>query len=285
MNKSELTSLEILQQHYDRTKQPFEVQYLKGKVAKKREPYPDGNKNMIEICNQRTVLPDEVVIDLDGNTTLENGELRKETEYRLNLRGYTYEVWHSGNKGLHYHLFFPELLGLPDLQRKYVKAKFLALFKDLKADQQLKSDRVNIQMENAPHRKTFMPKQLLEIKLGRRHSIPKKWLSESFKASHRAVSKNKIRTDGRLHPKAKQLLNSVLTDARKRVAFYLAAHLRNAYGDKNKVFEILSEWNERQSVRQSNINLWSTIHSVFNSNETPGNQYLEDIMQGVEVIE
>lgn len=281
--------LKILEKHLKRLRKhlpdyEIEVQYLKGKVAKKRVKYPSGDENYFEVANQRTVLPDEVVVDLDGDTNLENGDLLKESQYRLNIRGYSYEVWESGGKGYHIHMIFPELLKLNEFQRKYVRAKFLSLFKDLKGDQLKKSERTTIQMEWTSHRKTSNYKTLVEEHKGHRHNVPKKWLSEASRTTETRFRSERIRSKGSLHPLAKEMLNAVLTDARKRMAFYLAAHLRNAYGDKQKVFELLQKWNDRQTKKMSDMHLQSTVNSVFNSRETPGTQYLKDILYGVELV-
>lgn len=292
MNLSELKPKEILEYHYQTVGKPFQVQLLKGKVVKKRVWYPSGKfddgtdgKDYIEVSNQRSVLPNEIVIDLDGNTIYENGELLREVKYRLNIRGYTYDVWHTGSKGLHCHLYFPELLEMEERQRSYIRAKMLAIFKDLKADQQMKSEKVMVLMENCQHRKTLQLKTFLEHVEGHRHAIPRAWIKEALRTP-KTYRKGTINfTKGKLPPHIEKVLKGTLTDARKRVAFVLAAYLRDAYQDKRKVLEILEEWASRQTKHIPRMTLISTVNSVFNKPDArPSKAFLDEILYGVEII-
>lgn len=102
------------------------------------------NKWFIENCNQRQILPCEVVLDLENKERLTPiiDELKQ-----LNIYFYTYE---TGSRGVHIHLFF---------SRELTRQEKLAIIRHFGADEQKAVKKTLIALENAVHWKSGKIKQ------------------------------------------------------------------------------------------------------------------------------
>lgn len=102
--------------------------------------------------NNRTICPAEIVLDID------NGISRGTITRRLNKHHLSYELWDSGSKGFHYHLWFPELSFLSGWNRTIMKEKIIRFFG---GETSKKSRRVMIMREGMKHHKTGRLKKLI----------------------------------------------------------------------------------------------------------------------------
>ena len=104
------------------------------------------NKWFIENCNQRQILPCEVVLDFEDMTKLE--VTLKELK-GLNVYYYSYK---TGSRGFHIHIFFNRVL------EHFEK---LAIIKHFGADEQKAVEKTLIALENAVHWKSGKIKEEL----------------------------------------------------------------------------------------------------------------------------
>lgn len=96
-------------------------------------------------CNQRQILTNEVVLDLENKEEYES-ILNKLIEENLFFRAYS-----TGSKGFHFHLFF---------NRKLVPEEKEVVIKYFNCDIQKNSNRTMIALENELHWKSGKPKTL-----------------------------------------------------------------------------------------------------------------------------
>ena len=108
----------------------------------------EKNKWFIENCNQRQILPCEVVLDLEDKEKLEPTikELKE-----LNIYFYVYS---TGSRGYHIHIFFNRVL---TTQEK------LAIIRHFHADEQKAVEKTLIALENATHWKSEKIKEELVL--------------------------------------------------------------------------------------------------------------------------
>ena len=107
------------------------------------------NKWFLEKCNQRQILPCEVVLDLEEKKQL------APTIEKLNKFGQEYYVFSTGSRGYHIHLFFNRAL------KKEEKQKIIEYFG---ADTMKSGDKCLIALEFAPHWKSGKVKNLIKFK-------------------------------------------------------------------------------------------------------------------------
>ncbi len=111
----------------------------------------DCDDDFIKKANNRTILPNEIVLDIEEperfSDILEN--VKKEFEF--------FSVYRTGSKGYHIHLWFNEAL-TPE-EKLYV-------IKEYGCDEQKSSSRCMIALENVPHWKTGNKKELVKEKCG-----------------------------------------------------------------------------------------------------------------------
>ena len=102
-------------------------------------------KWFFEKCNQRQILPNEIVLDLENSKRYEL-ILNRLIEEKLFFRAYS-----TGSKGYHFHLFFDKILTPED---KGVIIKYFD------CDIQKSSDKTMIALEFEPHWKSGKPKSI-----------------------------------------------------------------------------------------------------------------------------
>jgi P4 family phage/plasmid primase-like protien len=128
------------------------VEYMKAQEDEK----------FIEKVNNRTLLTNEIVIDLDLKINETIAQLKKRytnTLQQLKADGYKFEAYFTGSKGYHIHLFFTKLATLKKNDREKLRGVIIEKYN---GDLQKKIDKCMIALENTPHWKTGNLKELLE---------------------------------------------------------------------------------------------------------------------------
>lgn len=110
--------------------------------------HSDEGIRFLETANNRTVLPCEIVIDIDDPPQDQKSQI---ITTWLNKIGQTYTIYHTGSKGYHIHMIIPELLNYTRTQREVYRKTF---FNDIPVDTHKTSERSMIALEGAPHWKT-----------------------------------------------------------------------------------------------------------------------------------
>ena len=105
------------------------------------------NKWFIENCNQRQILPCEVVLDFEDKEKLEP------TIKELKELGVYFYAYDTGSRGFHIHLFF---------NRDMTTKEKLAIIRHFGADEQKATDKTLIALENATHWKSGKIKEELK---------------------------------------------------------------------------------------------------------------------------
>jgi hypothetical protein len=126
------------------------------------EIWQKGDFWRFERANNRTLLPCELVLDMDPRPKEGVAHMKKRLAKnikKLKEFNVTYNAYYSGSKGYHIHLIFPELLYSTHIKKKYR----LILIKALDCDVCKTSDGHMIALEHEPHWKTGQKKMRLDI--------------------------------------------------------------------------------------------------------------------------
>ena len=248
----------------------------------------------------REIFKDELVIEGDLPDRAVNFNNSEWISARLVRLGFEFKKYTSGNKSLHHHLFFPELLILSDGDGYQVKERLLryifecmsasAHCRDCKTeDCKLRKMGIDLQLtkkhmirvEFGLHEKTDRRKILLEEKEGR-NLVPKFCLVK--------VRKYKPLTGKQVMLSDKKCITFLQSpnifgekvDARERILFVLAAIHKSSGKDSNKTLDALINWNREilgGHFIESKIN--STVRSVYLSNIAPGCSYIKSILKDI----
>jgi len=110
-----------------------------------------ADEKFIEIVNNRTIFPFEVVIDLEDPSKYERiiRRIKKDLKH--------YYSYKTGSRGYHIHLFF---------DRELTENEKLSIIDLYEGDRQKKGKRTMIALENCPHWKTGNRKELVESDFG-----------------------------------------------------------------------------------------------------------------------
>ena len=103
----------------------------------------------IKHINNREILPNEVVLDLEDKK-----QYPKVIE-RLKEIGWEFYAYETGSRGHHIHIFF---------NRAMTSEEKLKIIKEFGADEQKASNSCMIALENCPHWKTGKIKELIQWK-------------------------------------------------------------------------------------------------------------------------
>jgi len=148
--------------YYDIGKQmsdfELQIQNKDGYMSKRYKYSYVGfqKKRFIVEANARTILKNEIVIDLDDGTKTEMIRIAKEI-----IKWYPEaKVFDSGSKGIHIHIFDNKLLDMKRHEREDHRLKLINIFN---ADTQKAYERTTIALEYAPHWKTGYLKEELII--------------------------------------------------------------------------------------------------------------------------
>lgn len=156
MNKK--TWLDELHYNHDKQQGNLELAYAyKDKEGtpkfSKWKKYLDvqADDKFLEKANNRSILPNEVVLDIEDFEHVSEilGKLVDEFEF--------YSAYKTGSRGVHFHLFF---------NKDLTSDEKLFIIKRYGADEQKASERCLIALENVPHWKTGNLKELIEEKKG-----------------------------------------------------------------------------------------------------------------------
>lgn len=201
-----------------------------------------AKKDVVELVNNRQVLPFEIVFDFDGKAS--EGTAYAHAQSLFQSYSLLSTVWHSGNKGHHIHLFVKELLVYSPEDRSIIRDIF---FDELKSrvgkddcpDTQLRSDNVTIQLEYAKHRKTQRDKSLLEGEIAMNESLPDEIKREFLRRKihetvREATTKYEIPKDGTYQKECIEYfrLNEIPEGNRERVLFALLSNLRHSVDEE-----------------------------------------------------
>lgn len=111
-------------------------------------PEDKNNKWFIENCNQRQILPCEVVLDLEDKARL-TPVIEELKQYKVDF--YTYD---TKSRGYHIHIFF---------NRDLTQEEKLAIIRHFKADEQKAAEKTLIALEGAIHFKSGKIKEELKL--------------------------------------------------------------------------------------------------------------------------
>lgn len=117
----------------------------------------DGKKFLSKV-NHRQILPWEIILDFDYFVTMEK---LKEIIIELQTYGFhTIKAYHSGSKGYHVHIYYPDLNIYTREQRERFRERVILKFG---ADLMKKSDFCLIAIENCLHWRTGKLKRRIII--------------------------------------------------------------------------------------------------------------------------
>lgn len=141
---------------YEKGKQNYNFELCcldKDKIKSKWKKYLDvqADKEFLEKVNNRTILPNEIVIDLEDPKLYPDILEKIKTDFQF------YAAYETGSRGYHIHLFFDEELNSEN--KEIIIARY-------KGDLQKSSNRCMIALENFPHYKTGKTKNLTEENKG-----------------------------------------------------------------------------------------------------------------------
>ena len=117
----------------------------------------------LESANNRQILSCETVLDFDPEEGESQFDLYNEVAgiiLELKSRGLELAAYKTGSRGVHVHIFSPELALMSQQQRQDYRKKIIQHYK---ADIMKASDNCLIALENVPHWKTGQLKQRWEI--------------------------------------------------------------------------------------------------------------------------
>ena len=135
-------------------------------------------QKFFEAINQRQIFPFEIVLDVEEPEQIE--EIIK----TLKSWGSNYNLWETGSRGYHIHIF---------CKKEFNEKEKMAIVKKLGTDIQKCSEKNLIALENCPHWKTGKPKTLItstELKesaekilndVGYEEEVPKKKIKKEIK--------------------------------------------------------------------------------------------------------
>ncbi len=111
----------------------------------------DCTVNELNEANLRELLDNEIILDLEQPKQLGN------VLSWLDANNFSYDVWHSGSRGYHIHLTFPELKNYSENERKIIRSWFIK-----ETDTDISKISGLITIENRPSFKTNKIKQLIK---------------------------------------------------------------------------------------------------------------------------
>lgn len=119
--------------------------------------FDDCSEEELEKANLRSILPVEVVLDLEQEIELDRIKLLLKA-YKLN-----YYIWSTGSRGFHINLFFKDLDKFEKEARKEIRR---VLIKRFRTDESKSSEDGLLAIENKKHFKTGREKILIDMKEG-----------------------------------------------------------------------------------------------------------------------
>lgn len=242
--------------------------------------------------NHRSVLQNEVVLDLDAKTKEENFEALRKIVARLGALGIKHSVWESGGKGFHVHTFWKRL-GTVKEQRlmKDLLSAWLTWRTGAKVDTQLNGNHL-VRLEYGYYEKTY-PKGDRKLPINAENHFVENEIPEHLWGEYATeVLSWALR---RLSPEKKKPLRGVPIclryimsqefkkhrDGTKRALFVIASYHRKLSDDA--LFELLTEYNSYYcSEKLSDRKIKSLIRSVRKHKGRPvGCRYRHELLREV----
>ena len=118
--------------------------------------HSDDGLRFLDTVNNRTILPCEIVLDLDTTPSLLL--FHQLCDFLEKEYGFAYLAYTSGSRGFHVHIIDGALLDCTTRLRQEMRK---ILIQKTGCDLLKQSEKVMIALENAPHWKTGQPKTLL----------------------------------------------------------------------------------------------------------------------------
>jgi len=141
---------------YSETKIMF-INKITEETWKEWKKYNECSQEEKEKANLRQLFPNEVVLDLEDKNKL------KEIIELLKAKKLFYEIWYTGSRGYHIHLFYNNLDSLDfDIRKKIRKI----IIKEFNCDESKASEYGLIACFNRPHFKTGKEKTIIEVNEG-----------------------------------------------------------------------------------------------------------------------
>jgi len=125
-------------------------------IHSKRMSYSKARLLQVNI-NHRRIERNEIVFDIDTESTEESYYVMDKISSRLCMDEYSHRVYLTGNKGHHIHVIIPELGDYRLSKRKMARRMFINYYADEYTDSidfHKVSDKVMIRMENSKHEVT-----------------------------------------------------------------------------------------------------------------------------------
>jgi len=203
--------------------------------------------------NHREIFPDEVVLDFDTKSKDDRNKAYHLIVSRLKKHKFAFNAWSTGGKGVHIHLFFPELKKVPNEQRSIYKEEIIKYI----AAQQINTAKIDFQLcgrhlvrsEFGTHEKTGKDKLPIEEYtplIKQDNKIPDKVIS-AVKRRTLNSRHTQTRVAGKMaFPCVNYLVSqdfAGIKDGRARALFILASYAYNNLG-MAKGLDLLNQWND-----------------------------------------
>jgi len=169
---------EVLKQH---SNFELQIQNQNGYMSKRKSVWEGllstDNYEWFKKANARTILKNEIVIDIDPREKETFIDFENRCEQTLNILisasqegrfepEALFLAGHSGSRGYHIHIFIRKWLTQEGFKKEELRKNYRAyICEKLDADKQKTSERVTISLELAPHWKTGIIKKISHIGL------------------------------------------------------------------------------------------------------------------------
>lgn len=197
----------------------------------------------------RSIFPEEIVLDIEDK----NFEDIKKFLLELNLK---FKIWDSGGRGIHYHLFFPEIKNYHESIRPAIKEFIIHRLSLGKGDKKKKDNKNLIGVEFYQHRKGQEKKLLFETDsqfypennlddLTHRYivSLPEKYEGNSIDGEIKPQIVFKTRRP--CNAVQELIKNGAPSGERNKYANFIVQQLRDYCGyDFKECFKVLKDYNK-----------------------------------------
>lgn len=114
--------------------------------------FVECSKEDLTKINLRQIFPNEIILDFEDKTQIE------ETKARLESLGLNYTMWDTGSRGVHFRIFFSNLENFELEKRNEIRK---IIIKEFNSDPTKASENTLIALEDRPHYKTMKNKVLI----------------------------------------------------------------------------------------------------------------------------
>lgn len=233
----------------------------------------------------RTILDNEIVIENDLPSVMDNYNLAEMACKKLNENGYCYSVWFSGGKSFHIHILFNELLKAKNgSQLKKMKEQFYCWLYDVKSihDKKITDNQLDvglagkhmIRCEYSMHQKTGKDKKMvIDAHSDYDNLLPTHILKIADESLPKLLN-IKCGHISSIRPCMRFMFNNIFKDHRKKITYILVTNLMKQYKFE-LVNDMLNEWSERNNcIGNTNSTLRSHYHHTYEG--IPGCPYIQE---------